>query len=215
MSRLPGRPREFDTDAAIDSALLVFRERGYHATSIKELSDATGLTAGSLYKAFGSKNGLFLAAFDRYTRTRSAALRQRTEAARSGRDKIAAVLRFYAESSHGPEGIRGCLVVASATELAVFDEATAQYIKAAMQRTEQLLLELVQEGQRDGSLSRALPTEQTARNLFALLQGYRVIGKKACLRTKSIAPLTRHSACSAEFFNQLGNDYFLLFRRSL
>ena len=72
MSRLPGRPREFDTDAAIDSALLVFRERGYHATSIKELSDATGLTAGSLYKAFGSKNGLFLAAFDRYTRTRSA-----------------------------------------------------------------------------------------------------------------------------------------------
>ena len=84
MSRLPGRPREFDTDAAIDSALLVFRERGYHATSIKELSDATGLTAGSLYKAFGSKNGLFLAAFDRYTRTRSAALRQRTEAARSG-----------------------------------------------------------------------------------------------------------------------------------
>lgn len=153
MSRLPGRPREFDTDAAIDSALLVFRERGYHATSIKELSDATGLTAGSLYKAFGSKNGLFLAAFDRYTRTRSAALRQRTEAARCGRDKIAAVLRFYAESSHGPEGIRGCLVVASATELAVFDEATARYIKAAMQRTEQLLFELVQEGQRDGSLS--------------------------------------------------------------
>ena len=88
------------------------------------------------------------------------------------------MLRFYAESSHGPEGIRGCLVVASATELAVFDEATARYIKAAMQRTEQLLFELVQEGQRDGSLSRALPAEQTARNLFALLQGYRVIGKQ-------------------------------------
>ena len=178
MSRTPGRPREFALDEAIDKALIVFRERGYHATSIKDLSDATDLTVGSLYKAFGNKHGLFLAAFERYTQTRHSALRQRLDAAHSGRDKIAALLQFYAGSAHGSEGKRGCLVVMSASELAIFDEETALRITAAMQRTEQLVLELIREGQDDGSLSPALPAPETARNLFALLQGYRILGKQ-------------------------------------
>lgn len=187
MSRTPGRPREFSLDDAIDKALIVFRERGYHATSIKELSEATGLTVGSLYKAFGNKHGLFLAAFERYTQTRHSALRERLQAAPNGRDKIAALLQFYAVSAHGTEGRRGCLVVMSASELAIFDEETARRITAAMQRTEQLALELILEGQRDGSLSTALPAPETARNLFALLQGYRILGKQGLSETDIFA----------------------------
>ena len=178
MPRTPGRPREFALDDAIDSALIVFRERGYHATSIKDLSDATGLTVGSLYKAFGNKHGLFLAAFERYTHTRHSALRQRLDAGHNGREKIATLLQFYAESAHGSEGRRGCLVVMSASELAIFDEETARRITAAMARTEALAGDLIREGQRDGSLSPDLPAPETARNLFALLQGYRILGKQ-------------------------------------
>ena len=61
-----GRPREFDTDEAIKSAMGVFWSFGYHATSLPELLDATNLSRGSLYAAFGDKHGLFLRALDRY-----------------------------------------------------------------------------------------------------------------------------------------------------
>ena len=61
-----GRPREFDIDEALAKAILVFRERGYHATSIADLTAAMGLAAGSVYKAFKDKRAVFLAAFDRY-----------------------------------------------------------------------------------------------------------------------------------------------------
>ncbi|WP_428115063.1 TetR/AcrR family transcriptional regulator, partial [Bradyrhizobium sp.] len=71
-SRGPGRPREFDMDKALDRAIGVFRERGFHATSIGDLKDATDLTAGSIYKAFKDKRAVFLAAFDRYTSLRNA-----------------------------------------------------------------------------------------------------------------------------------------------
>ncbi|KAA5985166.1 helix-turn-helix transcriptional regulator [Pantoea sp. M_5] len=54
-----GRPRAFDTDAALDSAMLVFRQRGYHATSIGDLGQAMQLTTGSIYKAFTDKQTLF------------------------------------------------------------------------------------------------------------------------------------------------------------
>src|ERR1700709_867656 len=60
------RIREFDTDAAIEAALVTFRDTGYEGTSIQALVEATGVGRGSLYAAFGSKDGLSLQALDRY-----------------------------------------------------------------------------------------------------------------------------------------------------
>ncbi|SED20708.1 regulatory protein, tetR family [Amycolatopsis lurida] len=53
------RPRQFDEMTAIEAAAAVFRQRGYHATSVDHLVEATGVHRGSLYGAFGSKHGLF------------------------------------------------------------------------------------------------------------------------------------------------------------
>jgi AcrR family transcriptional regulator len=175
--RSAGRPREFDMGTVLDGAVRVFRERGYHATSIVELTEATGLTAGSLYKAFGDKRGVFLAAFERYTSQRNTELRRRLDAQQSGGDKLRELLYFYADASYGSEGRRGCLVVASAVALATFDDGMAKQVEAAMRRTEELLRQLIQEGQKDGSISPAIHIPAMARCLTALLQGFRVVGK--------------------------------------
>ena len=53
------RPRNFVEEDVIDSAAAVFGRLGYTACSIDDLVEATGLQRGSLYKAFGSKRGLF------------------------------------------------------------------------------------------------------------------------------------------------------------
>jgi len=186
-ARSPGRPREFDMQTVVDGAVRVFRERGYHATSVGDLSDATGLTAGSLYKAFGDKRGVFLAAFDHYVSVRNAGLRHRLDKAPSAREKIRAMLRFYAESSHGREGRRGCLVVSSATALATFDEEIATLIEATMRRTEEMLRELLQQGQKDGSISSEIHVPAMARSLLALLHGFRLIGKSGRTQREMLA----------------------------
>jgi TetR/AcrR family transcriptional regulator, transcriptional repressor for nem operon len=72
-------------DVALDRALLVFREHGYHAASLGDLGSAMKLTPGSIYKAFSDKRAIFLAAFDRYTDLRNAKLRQLESLARSAR----------------------------------------------------------------------------------------------------------------------------------
>ncbi|MGC2130064.1 MAG: TetR/AcrR family transcriptional regulator, partial [Candidatus Aquilonibacter sp.] len=64
-----GRPKDFETDEVLDRAAEVFWRAGYEATSILELEAATGLGRGSLYNAFGDKEGLFLAVLDRYQKT--------------------------------------------------------------------------------------------------------------------------------------------------
>lgn len=60
-----GRTRSFDEEHVIDLAAGAFRSTGYEGTSVDDLVQVTGLHRGSLYKAFGSKRGLFLTALQR------------------------------------------------------------------------------------------------------------------------------------------------------
>jgi AcrR family transcriptional regulator len=171
----------------LDSALLVFRERGYNAASLAELGAAMELTAGSIYKAFSDKRTLFLAAFDRYTELRGTQLRRALDAQADGYAKLAALLSFYAEASHGAEGRRGCLVAGSAAELATFDTDMRKRVTSALDRLEETLRELLRTGQGDGSVSSDLDVEAAARTLLAVLQGFRILGKTGRSRTQMIA----------------------------
>jgi TetR/AcrR family transcriptional regulator, transcriptional repressor for nem operon len=62
------RPRSFDTDAVIEQLCDYFWEHGYSATSLDDLAKELGIKRGSLFNAFGSKEVLFNAAFERYDR---------------------------------------------------------------------------------------------------------------------------------------------------
>lgn len=174
-------------DTVLDNMVLVFRERGYHATSVGDLSSATGLTTGSLYKAFEDKRGIFLAAFERYVDLRTIELQHLLDAQPNGLDKIRAMLRFYAESSHGSEGRRGCLVVSSATAVATFDQEMATKIVATVRRTESVLRTLLQQGVKDGSISSDIHVPAMAGSLLALLHGLRLTGKTGRTRHDMLA----------------------------
>ncbi len=175
--KLRGRPREFDMDSALDEALNVFSERGYHAASISELTEAMGLTAGSVYKAFGDKRSVFLAAFGRYRQVRQQLIDETLAEAPNGYEKLRALVTFFAEASCGEIGRRGCLVVGSATELVLFDDEVASRVGVAFDFDERRILDLIRLGQADGSISGNIDPEITARALLALTKGMRVIGK--------------------------------------
>jgi TetR/AcrR family transcriptional regulator, transcriptional repressor for nem operon len=185
--RAPGRPREFDMDVALDGAIRIFRERGYHATSLGDLGLAMDLTAGSIYKAFADKRAVFIAALNRYIHERNAQLQGLIDAEPTGWDKIRAVLQFYAESAHGVEGRQGCLVVGSATDLATFDSEVADHVVAALRRIENMLCRLIRLGQTDGSIVPTLDSGACACALLSLIQGFRIVGKVGRSRAHMMA----------------------------
>jgi len=61
-----GRPINFDKDAALEAAMLLFWERGFEGTSMADLTEAMGLSPSSIYAAFGGKQELFALAAQRY-----------------------------------------------------------------------------------------------------------------------------------------------------
>ncbi|MGK3114751.1 TetR/AcrR family transcriptional regulator [Candidatus Pantoea formicae] len=177
LSRERGRPRQFDLDSALDRAMLVFREKGYHSASINDLGTAMELTAGSIYKAFSDKRGLFLQVFARYTSLRNQHLRQRLEQQPNGRARIAELLHFYLESATDVEGRRGCLVVGSAIELQVLDSELAELVREALQRNLNGIITLLEGGQQDGSINRQHDVQALSGLLLCLVLGMRVAGK--------------------------------------
>ncbi|MBQ8106528.1 MAG: helix-turn-helix transcriptional regulator, partial [Afipia sp.] len=60
------RPREFEEGVVLDAAMECFWNRGYEATSMRDLVDKTGITGASLYNAFGDKRAIYQRALDRY-----------------------------------------------------------------------------------------------------------------------------------------------------
>ena len=121
-----GRPRGFDTGATLAQATLAFWQRGYAATSMDDLSVATGLNRPSLYGAFGDKHALYLQALALYTEQSNAAI----AAALDGRPLREGLLRVYelALQLYFPAGeaARGCLLIGTAATEAPRDEAIRQ-----------------------------------------------------------------------------------------
>lgn len=185
-----GRPREFDTDAALDSAMLLFRQKGYHATSIGDLGQAMQLTTGSIYKAFTDKRTLFAKVFARYLSLRNSSLAARLAQCENGHERVAALLNFYVDSVRDVEGERGCLVAVSAVELQTLDEDLAGAVSAALMRNQQNLHQIISQGQQDGSINPALDRDATASLMLCIVLGMRVAGKVAATRPDAtIIPL--------------------------
>jgi TetR/AcrR family transcriptional repressor of nem operon len=187
VSRSRGRPREFDMEDALDKAVGIFCARGYHATSIGDLTEAMQLAQGSVYKAFKDKRAVFLAAFDRNREVRAEKLRVAIGPGGTGLERMRKALAFYAEASHGAEGRRGCLIVGSAAELAIFDDEVAQRVAMVLDKNEALFVELIRQGQEDGSIPVDLDGPATARMILCLLQGMRVVGKTGRARDEMAA----------------------------
>jgi TetR/AcrR family transcriptional regulator, transcriptional repressor for nem operon len=176
-TRGPGRPREFVLEDVLDKAIAVFSELGFHATSLGKLTAAIGITEGSLYKAFRDKYAVFIAAFERYVELRSARLHQATEKAQTGRQRVQAMLAVYAESSHGSQGRRGCLVVGSAVDLASSDPEMAKRVTDVLKAHEKRIADYISQGQQDGSIAPGVDPESMGRLLLCVVQGMRVLGK--------------------------------------
>lgn len=109
-----GRPRSFDRDAALESAMRTFWTKGYEGASISDLTGAMGIGAPSLYAAFGSKEGLFREAVELYGRTEGPEIWNTVEQAPTARQAMEGYLTATARAFTRPGKPAGCMVVLSA-----------------------------------------------------------------------------------------------------
>jgi AcrR family transcriptional regulator len=166
-----GRPREFDREAALQAAMLLFWRKGFAATSINDLCDAMGIRSPSLYAAFGSKEALYLEAIDHYVRTIGPTVWDKLASAATARAGVEKMLLAATETlPESGEIPGGCMAVLGA----VGDEWPAAVADSVRQvRLEMLgnLRSRLQIAVTDGELPIAMDIDRLSRFYLSVFQG--------------------------------------------
>jgi len=117
---MSGKP-QYDEEAVVDAAVHVFWRHGYAATSINELTAATGLSRSSLYQRFQDKDGLFREALTKYTQR--VLTRMSASHAETMRARLDALLREFLPRDARSKRPAGCLLARSCSEMTALTEA--------------------------------------------------------------------------------------------
>jgi AcrR family transcriptional regulator len=145
-----GRPRAFERDVVLDAAVRMFWAKGYEATSVRDLTEALGLSAPSLYNAFGDKRQLFAEAVTAYERDYggfiAAALAEESTALLAVDHIFADAPAYFARSGLPP----GCLVVSGDAGSA--DPNVRQVLQEVRERQVASIAELVRRDVASGTL---------------------------------------------------------------
>lgn len=170
------RPRSFDEDTVCERARDVFWDRGYAATSVEDLTSATGLNRSSLYGAFGDKHGLFLRAFDRYVDDAMRAVGAELAGEDAGAwDRVRAHVMTKVAGSTGDD--RGCLLAKATAELAHEDRVLAERANAAYLTYLGHLTDAVGAARRAGDLPASTDPAAAAALLLTTLRGIEALGR--------------------------------------
>lgn len=170
------RTREFDTEAAVSRAMELFWAHGYEATSVRDLTQHLGIGQGSLYAAFGDKNGLYRAAMAHYRATLAAAALRSLEEGANARSAIRTLLTERIRIAVRSGG-QGCLAVNAVCERLPEDAATRRAVRDMQDATREALTEVLRAARDRGEIAARHDPHTTAAFLVTFLNGLLVSSK--------------------------------------
>ena len=171
------RPRQFDQHYVLERAMNVFWSKGYAGTSMRDLTEAMGLSKSSLYDSFGSKHDLFLMAMDYYRDNVTARIKSIVDLKAPPKQIIGSVVGRSIDRILAPSGKRGCFLNNCASDVAPTDSAAEQRCAAGFAVMEDTFCHLIKRGQKQGSIQSGKNARALARFLTATINGIMVVGK--------------------------------------
>ncbi len=169
-NRKTGRPINFDRDAALEAAMLLFWERGYEGTSIADLTQAMGLNPSSIYAAFGDKHALFQLAVERYMEQRAIytgkALQEPT-LEKFIRALFSNTVAFLTAPGHPPT----CMTLAGAVGCSL-DATPARDLMTEIRKQNQVALrDRLLKARKSGELPKGINVDDYTRYLSTIIAG--------------------------------------------
>jgi len=182
------RHARYDRKTALEKAVGLFWEKGYHGSSMKQIEQALDMRPGSIYATFGSKDGLFSEALAAYAeqggRELAVHLKGFDSVVEGLQDYLRGIACSCGEDSSSPS--RACMIVKTLLESSNTHPALADQANSILAAIEQSIAELLEQAKTKGELVQTLDSGRVARLLQAQIMGLRSMGER------NLDPQTMH-----------------------
>ena len=172
-----GRPLSFDRDKALHAATLQFWRTGYETTSVSDLTHAMGITAPSLYTAFGDKESLFLECLAKYAnpgpKTTPVLIAEAPSARHAAQQLLEVSARWFTQR----DAPAGCLVASAASSGSAQSERVRAALKNVRQANQTALRKRAERDIREGRLPKTANAQALAAMTMALIQGMSTLAR--------------------------------------
>ena len=171
------RNPEVTKETILNKSGILFNTQGYKATSISNITDATGLTKGAIYRHFTSKDELEIETLAHLSGIMDEKMRWRIKGQATAGNKLMAVVQFFESYISDPPIEGGCPLLNAAVEA---DDAHPALRKSALKILSGLrsgLISILEKGIYFKQLKRGIDKELYATLIIASLEGAIMMSK--------------------------------------
>ncbi len=170
-----GRARQFDEDTALAAAMHLFWAKGYAATSLQDLEEATGLKRTSIYNTFGNKRRIFQKTLALYRLQVEELLTTIMAEAPTCKEAMARWFAAVIDMHFSKEKPGGCLMILSVLEGGQHDQQTKDMAAALFHKERDLVEARLQRGVAEGELAEDFDCRAVAATIAAASSGIMVL----------------------------------------
>lgn len=162
---------EKTTQYIIDTVTPIFNKKGYAATSMKDITLATGLTKGAIYGNFKNKEELAVAAFNTSVKRILSGVQMRMRFAKTALEKLFKIVEFYSEYYDYTEDLGGCPVLNTGIDSNNQNLALQERVREIIIKLQNEIAQLIDKAIKDGEIKASTNSFVYAKRIFVMIEG--------------------------------------------
>ncbi len=162
---------EITSKFIIETIAPIFNQKGYSATSMTDITEATGLTKGAIYGNFENKEALAIAAFQKNVNDLLKRVALHQEQSKSPLQKLYLITNFYRNYYDFSKHLGGCPILNVGVDANNQDTALLEEVRNIIIRTQNNIAKLIDWGKEAGEIKQTVDSQMFAKRLYSHIQG--------------------------------------------
>ncbi len=162
---------ELTTQYILETVAPIFNKNGYAATSMSDITKATGLTKGAIYGNFENKEALAIAAFRFTVKNVMKQISTHLERSNSPLQKLFLISDFYKNYYEYSKALGGCPVLNIGVDANNQNTKLLEKVRVVIEKIQDQVASIIEGGIELGEISSEINAMQYAKRIDSMIQG--------------------------------------------